>query len=91
MLYYYRKVYSRKTASTYLLWFVAQTGVLQNTNADRVEHYPMSSGYLNETYNMVNHMLAVSWRFVPWTTKGGQIGTLYPSLPEVPGEGMRFA
>ena len=37
----------------------------------------MSFGYLDEAYNMVNHMLLVLRRFVPWTTKGAQIGTLH--------------
>ena len=64
------KMYSRKTGNKYLLWFVVQTGVHHNTNAERVEHYLMSSGYLDEAYNMVNRMLLVSQRFVPWPTYG---------------------
>ena len=40
--------------------FVAQTEVLHNTIADRVDAYPLSSGYLGEAYSMVNHMLVVS-------------------------------
>ena len=40
------KIYSRKTGNIYLLWFVAQTGVLHNYNtvAERVDAYPLSSG-----------------------------------------------
>ena len=36
------KIYSRKTGNKYLLWFVAQTGVLHNTIAERVDAYPLS-------------------------------------------------
>ena len=61
------KMYSRKTENKYLLWFVAQTGVLHNTNAKRVDAYPMNSEYQDEAYIMVNHMLLVSRRFMPWT------------------------
>ena len=53
------KMYSRKTENKYLLWFVAQTGVLHNTIAERVDADPLSSGNLDEAYNMVNHILAV--------------------------------
>ena len=42
------KIYSRKTGNKYLLWFVAQTGALHNTIAERVDAYPLSSGYLDE-------------------------------------------
>ena len=69
------KMYSRDTGNIYLLWFVAQTGVLHNTIAERVDAYPLNSGYLDEAYNMVNHMLAVSRRFVPRTTKAAHIST----------------
>ena len=72
-----QNVFYKKRESIHLLWFVAQTGVLNNTNAKRVEHYTMSFGYLDEAYIMVNYMLLVSRRFVPWTTKGAQIGTPY--------------
>ena len=54
------KIYSRKKGNKYLLMFVAQTEVLHNTIADRVDAYPLSSGYLGEAYSMVNHMLVVS-------------------------------
>ena len=64
--------YSRKTGNRYLLWFVARTGVLQNTIVERVDAYPLSAGYLDKAYNMVNHMLVVSPCFVPWTTKAAQ-------------------
>ena len=40
----------------------------RQSNSERVEHYAMRSGYLNEAYNTVNRMLLVSHRFVPWTT-----------------------
>ena len=59
-----------------MLWFVPQTGVLLNTNSERVQAYLMSSGYLNETYILVNRMLLVSRRFVPRPTKAAQVGTL---------------
>ena len=36
------KIYSRKTGKKYLLWFVAQTGVLHNTIVERVDAYPSS-------------------------------------------------
>ena len=55
-----RKIYSRKTGTKYLLWFVAQTGVLHNTIAERVDADPFSSGYLDKAYNMTNHMMVVS-------------------------------
>ena len=54
------KIYSRKTGNKYLRWFVARTGVLHNTIAERVDADPFSSGYLDEAHNMVNHMLAIS-------------------------------
>ena len=69
------KIYSRKTGNKYLLWFAAQTGALHNTIAERVGAYPLSSGYLDEAYNMVNHMLVVSRCFVPRTTKAAHIST----------------
>ena len=53
------KMYSRKTRNKYLLWFVAQTGVLHKPIAERVDADPLSSGYLDEAYNMVNHMLVI--------------------------------
>ena len=69
-------MYSRKTENKYFLWFVAQTRVLHNnTIAERVDAYPLSSGYLDEAYNMVNHMLVVSRCFVPRTTKAAHIST----------------
>ena len=58
-----------------MLWFVAQTGVLHNTIAERVDADPFSSGYLDEAYNMVNHILVVSRCFVPRTTKAAHIST----------------
>ena len=58
-----------------MLWFVAQTGVLHNTIAKHVDAYPLSSGYLDEAYNMVNYMLVVSRCFVPRTTKAAHIST----------------
>ena len=69
------KICSRKTGNKYLLWFVAQTWVLHNTIAERVDAYPLSSGYLDEAYNMVNLMLVVSRCFVPRTTKPAHIRT----------------
>ena len=69
------KNYSRKTGNKYLLWFVAQTGVLHNTIAKGVDDYPLSSGYLDEPNNMVNHMLVISRCFVPRTTKAVHIST----------------
>ena len=39
--------------------FVPQTGVLRDTNSERVDAYPMSSGYLDGACNMVNRMLVV--------------------------------
>ena len=68
------KIYSRKTGNKYLLWFVAQTGVLHNTIAERVDADPLSS-YLDEAYNMVNQILVVSRSFVPRTTKAAHIST----------------
>ena len=68
-------MYSRKTGNKYLLLFVAQTGVLHNTIAERVDAYPLSSRYLDEAYNMVNHMLVVSRCFVHRTTKAIHIST----------------
>ena len=68
-------MYSRKRENKYLLWFVAQTGVLHNTITERVDAYPLGSGYLDEAYNMVNHMLVVSRCFVPRTTKAAHIST----------------
>ena len=68
-------LYSRKTGNKYLLWFVAQTGVLHNAIAERVDAYPLSSGYLDEAFNMVNRMLVVSRCFVPRTTKAAHIST----------------
>ena len=53
-----------------MLWFVAH-----NTIAERVDAYPLSSGYLDESYNMVNHMLVISRCFVPRTTKAAHIST----------------
>ena len=49
--------YFLERENKYLLWFVAQTGVLHNTIVERVDADPLSSGYLDEAYNMVNHML----------------------------------
>ena len=69
------KIYSRKTGNKYLLWFVAQTGVLHNTIAEFVDAYPLSSGHPDEAYNMMNHMLVVSLCFVPRTTKASHIST----------------
>ena len=69
------KIYSRKTGNKYLLSFVARTGVLHNTIAERVDADPFSSGYLDEAYNMVNQMLVVSRCFVPRTTKAAHIST----------------
>ena len=69
------KIYSRKTGNKYLLWFVAQTGVLHNAIAERVDAYPLSSGYLDEAFNMVNRMLVVSRCFVPRTPKAAHIST----------------
>ena len=69
------KMYSRKTENKYLLWFVAQTGVLHNTISERLDTYPLNSGYLDEAYNMVNHMLVISRCFVPRTTKAAHIST----------------
>ena len=69
------KMYSRKTENTYLLWFVSLTGALHNTIAERVDAYPLSSGYLDEAYNMVNRMLVVSRCFLPRITKAADIGT----------------
>ena len=46
-------------------WIVAQTGVLHNTVAERVDADPFSSGYLYKAYSMANHMLVVSRCFVP--------------------------
>ena len=58
-----------------MFWFVAQTGVLHNTIAERVDAYPLSSGYLDEAYNMVNHILVVSRGFVPRTSNAAHIST----------------
>ena len=58
-----------------MLWFVAQTGVLYNTIAERVDAYPLSSGYLDEAYMMVNHILVFSLCFVPQTPKAAYICT----------------
>ena len=69
------KIYSRKTGNKYLLWLVAQTGVLHNTIAERVDADPFSSGYLDKAYNMANQMLEVSRSFVPRTTKAARIST----------------
>ena len=69
------KIYSRKRGNKYLLWFVAQTGVLHNTIAERVDAYSLSFWYLDEAYNMMNHMLVVSRCFVPRTTKAAHIST----------------
>ena len=69
------KMYSRKKGNKYLLWFVAQTGVLHNTIAERVDADPFSSGYLDKGYNMTNQMVVVSRSFVPRTTKAAHIGT----------------
>ena len=69
------KIYSRKIGNKYLLWFVAQTGVLHNNIAERVDAYPLSFWYLDEAYNMVNHMLVVSRCFMPRTTKAAYIST----------------
>ena len=68
-------MYSRKRENKYLLWFVAQTGVLHKTIVERVDADPLSSGYLDEAYNMANHMLVVSRCFVPRTTKAAHIST----------------
>ena len=69
------KMYSRKRENIYLLWFLAQTGVLHNTIAERVDADPFSYGNLDEAYNMVNQMLVVSRCFAPRTTKGALIST----------------
>ena len=69
------KIYSRKTGNKYLLWFVAQTGVLHNAIAERVDADPFSSAYLDKAYNMANQMLVVSRSFVPRTTKAAHIST----------------
>ena len=69
------KIYSRQEGNKYLLWFVAQTGVLHNTIAERVGAYPLSSGYLDGAHNMANHMLMVSGCFVPQTTKAAHTST----------------
>lgn len=61
-----------------LLQFVVQIGVFHNMNTKHVEHYPMSSGFLDEAYNIVNHILVVSRCFVPWPAKANNIGTLDP-------------
>ena len=45
-------MYSRKRENKYLLWFVAQTEALHNTNVERVDAYPLSSGYMDEAYNI---------------------------------------
>ena len=58
-----------------MLWFVAQTGVLHNTIAERVDADPFSSGYLDKAYNMANHILVVSRFFVLRTTKAAHIST----------------
>ena len=68
-------MYSRKTGNIYLLWFVAQTGVLHNTIAERVVADSSSSWYLDEAYNMRYHMLMVSRCFVPRKTKAAHIST----------------
>ena len=60
----------------YFLRFVSQIGVLRYTNSEREGAYPMSFGYLDEAYIMVNHMLLISRRFVLWSTKAAQIGIL---------------
>ena len=62
------KIYSRKRGNKYLLWFVAQTGVLHNTIAERVDADPLSSGNLDDAYNMANHMLTM---FCDSDNKGG--------------------
>ena len=54
---------------------MAQTGVLHNTIAERVDADQLSSWYLDEAYNMSNHMLVVSRCFVPQTTKAAHIST----------------
>ena len=69
------KIYSRKTENKHLIWFVAQTGVLHNTIAERVDADPFSSWYLDKAYNMANHMMVVSRYFVPRTTKAAHIST----------------
>ena len=74
------KIYSRNTGNKYLLWFVAQTGVLHNTIAERVDTDPFSSGYLDEAYNMANHILVVSRCFVTRTTKAAHISTAPQNL-----------
>ena len=56
---------------------MAQTGVLHNTIAERVDADPLSSGYLDEAHNMVNHKLVVSRCFVPRTTKAAHIFILH--------------
>ena len=62
-----QNVFYKKTENRYLLRFVPQTGVFDITNSDCVDAYPLNSGYLDEAYNMVNHMLVVSRCFVPRT------------------------
>ena len=69
------KMYSRKTGNKYLFWFVAQTGVVHNTIAERVDAYPMCSGHLDEAYNIMNHMPVVLRCFVRRTTKAAHIST----------------
>ena len=54
---------------------MAQAGVLDKTLAERVDADPLSSGYRDEAYNIVNHMLVVSRCFVPRTTKAAHIST----------------
>ena len=44
-------------------------------NSERLDAYPLSSGHLDEDYNVVNHMLVVSLCFVPRTAKGAHIST----------------
>ena len=67
-----------------MLWFVAQTGVLYNTIAERVDADPLSSWYLDEAYSMANHMLVVSRCFVSRTTKAAHIST--PHLKNILGK-----
>ena len=69
------KIYNRKTGNKYLLWIVAQIGLLHNTIAERVDADPFSSWYVDKAYSMANHMMVVSRFFVLRTTKAAHIST----------------
>lgn len=49
-----------------LIWSVPQPGVL-HTNEGSVVQHPYISRYLVKAYNMVNHVILISQRFVPLT------------------------